>query len=469
MSDVASILLRDLLPMEERELPTGRSDKCIRTLLVRLDAIEIIVQNALEAISSFEEGFLERFDASCGDQACQIRAFQFCLLHPILDSSRELFGPKLSIIERLRESITQLDPEIADLKERLLPFQSRKREIGLEKSRELSSINSLRETDSERYSRERRLIDESFSRRFEKVDDEMLEIRSSILRLQENYIRENFLDMRGKLQVPIPQDMLFLLDNYLVRKVRKETLSRIGFTYLIKEVVDMTKFVPSGKHGLRSLMRKVIDMAKKRIIRSSIFFVQTQAQFLTDPRLSLLLSSPRRIESKGHAELTFFYLTRVIFQRAAQENISILLKVRNKNDNPLVEESFVCRHLFGARDEVLDLSSRCIVIESFSSRSSSELGSEGFITDLLTIADDSFLHMIDLSAAQHNQFTDMRTSLGFDEIPGILLEEKHELSLFAREARVKGFSFANPSTCCIEHVFCDLIAHQTVNSRSEGY
>ncbi|MFW9875568.1 MAG: hypothetical protein ACFFG0_20895 [Candidatus Thorarchaeota archaeon] len=469
MSDVSSISLRDLFPIEERELPTGRSYNCIQTLLMRLDAIKIIIQNALKAISSFEEGFFERFDASVGDQACQIRALQFCLLHPILDSSRELFVPKLPIIERLRESITQLDPEIAKLKEELDPFLSRKREIGLEKSRALGSINSFRETDSERYFRERKLINKSFSRRFKKVDDEMLETRISIERLQEKHISENFLDIQEIMRVSIPEDVLFLLDNYLVKKVRKVILKKRFGICDYKEVVDMTQLLPRGKHGLRSLMRKVIDMAKKRIRRSSIFFVQTQAQFLTDPRLSLLVSLPRRIESKGHLELPFFYLTRVIFQRAAQKNISILLKVRNKNDNPLVEESFVCRHLFGSSDEILDLSSRCIVIESFSSRSSFELRSEGFIEDLLTFAGGSFLHMIDLSAAQHNQFTDMRTSLGFDEISGILAEEKHELLLLARDARVKGFSLANSSTCCIEHVFCDLISHQTVNSRSEGY
>lgn len=437
----------------------------------RLNLRTVVYQRALEALIAFQTNRFLSLDIPAGDQACQIRALQFCQLQlGRIDEIKAVVKERLTALEGLQKSFIAMDESCDERvetiqKQQLAPLSELNRQISLERDKALAQIPKgdprIRE------------IHQEFAARFREVNLKKQPVLAEIEELKESCrVKQKRMIEDDTLEMTADPAVLLLARSYLATLVKVDVVSKEmgAFTYQIhsnpKKLGECGFVVPT------SLLVDLVGRAKEEVCRDSIAFIQSEALKLSCARaekIQTLVAEPRFVESKGRAELPFFHMTQVVFQRAMKEQIPILLKVRNITSHPLQEKSFACSVLFKSDGdsykvcEVIpdDLAKRVIVIEGYSKAAFEKLQTVDYVQETLAKS-GGILRLIDLNTAQHGQYTDQTLSNKgmFKAIPKVDGEEEQVLIELFTEAALKGFSLANPSTLCIDHVFCDLLGNQ---------
>ncbi|MFQ5729270.1 MAG: hypothetical protein ACE5GN_02800 [Waddliaceae bacterium] len=458
-------LLESLLP-EELDVASPRE---------HLNAIQILFQRTRDAVEAFNKKSFSAFDAIVGDQACQIRALQVCLL-AAEDLSSEMAVIQEKCLSKL-EIITKLKSEFSSREkktlfkinkireEKITPLSGENREIAKERALALEGIKR----PDPRY----KPINEKFAQKFAAVAQKKVSFEKEIQGLEKSCALKQHRSIReADLDFILSEKGLFLVNAFLLTltkeaKVEKDNSNR---GYEFHEYTNPKMLGIAGISFPTQIMNKVVDIAKKALVKQSVLFIQYQASLLKSsdaPLLQKMVSQPRFIAKKNHQELPFFYMTRVIFQRAMEEGVPIFLRVRNVAAHPLEPESFQSQLLFKV-DEASgkykaipsDPSSTAIIIEAYSSMGQDELSNPLFQKKLLSNAGE-LLRFIDYNTSQHSQFTDQKiTSAEMFDILDIENEKKERLVQMMLAAIKKGFSLSNPALCCIDHICCDQVGNQ---------
>ncbi|ADI37509.1 putative uncharacterized protein [Waddlia chondrophila 2032/99] len=447
-------VLGSLLPSEDA--------KC--SSIDRLYVRTMIYQRALEALAAFETCRFQSLDVPAGDQACQIRAFQLCMLNlKGLDVLKKTIKSRLDALADLEKIFASLDKEckvqVAQIeREKLMPLVEENRLIGIERRKA-----NLSKGDP---------LCEEFAQAFQAVKLKKQPILKEISELQQACrVKQKMMIEDDGLEMTADPSAVFIIRSYLVTLAKVDVIrEEMGiFTYQIhsspKSLQEEGFVVPTSQ------LIEIVEKAKKAICLDSIAFVQKEALLIAGnngERLQKYTANLRVLESKERSELPFFYLTQVIFLRAMAEEIPVLLKVRNIGSHPLEQENFACSTLFksdGSSYKVSpvlsdDLNRRVIVIEGFSKQAFEALQTLDYVEDTMEKS-GGLLRLIDLNTAQHGQYTDTKSSKKmFRKIPGMVSDEEETLLSLFEEAVSKGFSLDNSEQLCIDHVFCDLLANQ---------
>lgn len=409
-----------------------------------LNAMLLIYIRTIEAFEAFKARQLQKFDALVGDQACQIRALKVVLL-----SSGDLAVPIAETAQKLGDLI-KVKRALEGMKEEKERDQMKELKDSLEVS---SCLAAEKKAAIEKEPARKRAIIASFADRFAAENEKQKTIKARI----ENEFTERRCKLLtlGDFDMQVDEEALFLIQAYLLT-VGKNTVrvsEQNGMLLKAKDDLavknlDQEIQIEGEKVKLAFpsvIMEKVLIAAKRSLSQLSVAFVQQQALFLG--------SSCQHLQAKickvkaGIEELPFFYMTHIVFQKALESQIPILLKIRNQSEDPLRLSSFAFRKYFPG-----DGRSIGIVIEAYSFKTRSELKSLQF-NEMQT----GILEIIDFNTAQHHQYTD---ETGFEAIPGMEEAERIKMEQMKIAAEKKGFSEKNPSLCCIEHVFCDEIQNQ---------
>lgn len=432
-------LLGTLIP-EESQRP---SEDC-------LDAIQLIYMRALEALTAFTTHEFKRFDALVGDQACQIRALKISLIaSKRFDSTIVEIQENLKKIKKFKEDLIKLDTDKTNDKD-LKKLKEEMTEIG-------KKIHTKKPSKKE----PQNMSEMALIKTSEEIDflkNQLTVYQTEKLKSEEKYtlLKNGILNDAKTIEVKVCEDALFLIQAFFLTLCKREKAEQEKGVYLVRESLDPNHLMIKTEYKRNPLKNNgadLLDRAKQYIANKSIVFVQEQADVLDCPYKGFL--NPILISSKGRHELSFFYMTRVIFESALKNYIPVLLKIRNIHDDPTQLKSFVFKKLF-PNNINKDIS--CIVIEAFSNKSSQELLSSSFEKELSKVG-GNIIEIVDLNAAQHSQYTDVRDFIdnkGVTNIPNLT----PEINQKKVEAESKGFSCENPAMCCIEHVFCDVIGKQ---------
>lgn len=449
-------------------LPAGDAE-C--SPLDRLQMRSVIYQRALEAMIAFETGRFTSLDVAAGDQACQIRALQFCMLNlEGLDVLKRTIKARLSALAELEETFTLLDKEcesrVAKIEnESLEPLVEENRTIGAEREEALEGIDAK--------DPKRKEIGRRFAKRFKAVALKKQPILKEISELQQACrIKQKRLIEDDGLEMIVDPEAILVIRSYLVTLVKVDIVSKEEFGAFTYQTRFNPKILGEGSFAVSTTqLIDIVENAKQAICSGSIEFVQKEAIAIKNDRLQTFVAKPRFVVSKERSELPFFHMTQVIFQSAMARKIPVLLKVRNIECHPLKSESFISSALLksdGSSYEISpvlseDLERRVIVIEGISRQAIEALKAPEYMETMLEIS-GGLLRMIDLNTAQHGQYTDQTESSEgmFRAIPGMVDEEEADLVSLFKEAVANGFSLTNPEQFCIDHVYCDLLANQRV-------
>lgn len=449
-------------------LPTGGAE-CSPQETLNLK--KIVYQRALEALIAYQTNRFQSLDIPAGDQACQIRALQFCQLQ--LDGINELKAlvkQKLFALEKTEQSLIAVEETCEErvemiVKEKLDPLSEQNRQIAIERDKALENIPKKDPRIRE--------INQKFSARFKEVSQKKEPVLAEIEVLKEACrVKQKRLVEDDSLEMTVDPALLLLTRSYLATLVKVDVI-REEYGFYTYQIHSNPKALGEGGFVVpTSILIGLVEKAKEDVCTDSIAFIQNEAQKLEGERaktLQSIVANPRYVESKKREELPFFQMTQVIFARAMKEQIPILLKVRNIGAHPLKEQSFTCSVLFKSDGEAYtvsevlpdDMAKRAIVIEGYSKVALEKLKSMEYVQQTLEQS-GGILRLVDLNTAQHGQYTDqMESSKGmFKVIPVIDGEEEEMLIQLFEEARAKGFSLVNPSVLCIDHVFCDVIGNQ---------
>lgn len=468
-------LLGSLLVLEEQKIGPQNS------LKLRI----VLIQRTLEALKAFEEKKLSQFDAIVGDQACQIRALKVCFLsrekdlQGEIEKAKRLCNEQLNAISRLNKNLLALEQEcergVSEIKMQKRPLVEENSKIGQER---LMAIKSCKENGLTV-----RDIDKIYASKFAGVKKKHVQIDEDVEQFKiraKNQQYELVSSLDNSLEVD-PR-IIFLAQSYFLNLVKKRELvpkDEFG-NFNSKDKTNIGQF-NTGINSLNNTMSQVVAKAKKAVADQSVVFVQeeycllrSERAYLLKNRVSILKPIYNTDKIIIREELPFFYITKVIFQRTIEENIQVLLKVRNKRANPLDPLSFKAKIAFIGNQESgkfdllamdkVDTNAASIVIEGISEKTNVELRSDSYITELLDRA-GGLMEIINLNASQHSQFTDQKivSNKIFDDIPKIEPEEKQLLISKREEAYQKGFARENCTALVIDHIFCDLIKNQLDN------
>lgn len=253
----------------------------------------------------------------------------------------------------------------------------------------------------------------------------------------------------------IPDELLSLLRLYSLTKSKERRLKQAGDELLFRELTNVSRLPGSGRFLKRYFTRSLLQM-KELVTRESAAFLQEQAQCLQPP---LVLSPLREVSVEGpypgiiryQHEFPCLFQFHVIFRRALEAGIGVLLKIRSSEDSPLDPNSYLLRQEFRAIDgeytmvEEKSTSQVCIAVEA-RARQPRQCLNRDLLRRTLQRG-GGLLGVLWMGAAQHTQFSD-----GKDD--GLSDVQKNEIQVLASKAQQLGFSRCNPSLCCLEHIYC---------------
>jgi len=436
----------------------------------RLSARQNILNRTIQACEAFLRRELSAFDPSVGDQACQIRSLNFCML------SR---GDHAGEVKKLLVESLQGVKEVEEIRRRLLAFEALKEEQVDEirtkfidpLSGENKRIGEEMAKALEGVTKGGAAIRKSFTPRFAAVKKKKAPFQARIAELERG-CRASKNEVVNRLDIRTGEVALKVIQAFVLTMVRDQQLRQDTESgeFQYSEHTKVRKLEGSCNTFPLGLMNGVVDIAKNALAMSSIVFVQQQARLLKTEDAELLqkmVGNLRVVPKKEREELPFFHMTRIIFERALEMDIPVLLRIRNITAHPLQDESYICRMLFRPNSEkfahVIDEVGEeepfeAIVINAFSKAKPSQLVDLEFQSTMISKA-DGLLGLIDMNAVQHSQYTDQEpdSEKVFDQIPGLETSEKARLMQLKEKGIKEGFSNENPALCCIDHIFCDRI------------
>ncbi len=437
----------------------------------RLIARQLLIQKTVEACKAYLERRLAAFDPSVGDQACQIRTLNFSLAF-----RENKFAEFSTLSENCRKTLEDIE-------------SIRKKILVLERLRD-EEIALIRKTHLDPIIEESRKVNEHMSKAVEGADKKSFQaIREPFIKSLKSLVSKKEpheqmiaslhtqcekakLILLADIDLQVSQIALTAIQSYILTITREQILEKNDATqdFQYHEHVSVRKLENSTLPFPSRLISGIIEVAKMSLSQSSIAFVRSQASLLkvSDRELIRKMVGVSRVNpKKNREELPFYYLTRVIFDRALELKVPILLKIRNIRFHPLEDKSYVGCIIFvpgdGKYEMVLNSSTKnveqeTIVIHAFSKCTPEELVNVEFQKKMIASA-GGILRLVELNTAQHTQFTDQcpKDQNMFGSIPGLEKCELEKLSGLKKEALENGFSNENPALCCIDHILCDRV------------
>lgn len=402
-----------------------------------LEHAETIIQHSLEGLKAFKLGNLMLFDACVGDQACQIRAITLSSIYKDLPKSN---------LKNARETIKKCISSVRLKKEKIEKLkQQAKEEINGTQAEYLKELDALKSAGGEKRNQIASLK--------KKYEADLKKVKDIESKLQEKITSKCSIQ---KLSLALEKKIAFILLCYLVTKIKVTSCDQYKVAH-DRDSMKLFQITSLSYHG--PLVEKIIARARILVSQYSVEEVKEMAKSLLSksaPRLEEVVSNPKETK-KGLLEVPFYHGTKVLFKKAKELKIPILLKIRQREEDPLNPLSYNVKLAFKPSNEgqysLAKLSEieegPIIVIESASIEKDQEK-----IEDYFSRV-KSIIHFIDCSSAQHGQYT----------IPGIELsiteQENEKINHLKKEAIEMGMTMGDPRICAIEHIYANLISNET--------
>jgi hypothetical protein len=305
------------------------------------------------------------------------------------------------------------------------------------------------------------------------------------------YVSRNFTEFTlrkliscEKLELTMPMEIIALVQSYLLTKIRHFQ----NITYMCKECgknaagfheqTDFNKVVgiyPGVKIGIA---KEIVNIAKEKLSKFACAFLRTVAENATDEVSRLMISSKNCRVINGREETPCFYSIRVMLQICRKNEIPLLLKIKKAphSEENLSDpfDALIFVKACGTSSELaldstgpeeLDLTRPCIVIEGMrGGKGVFEESSDEYINRLLK---HNLLHLIDMNAAQHSQYTKhleiadipafSSSAMGWEALSKELLDDKNRLTELKERAVKYGCSPENQTLLRITHIFTDIL------------
>ena len=209
----------------------------------RLHMRTLIYQRALEAVIAFETGRFTSLDVPAGDQACQIRALQFCTINlDGLDQVKKTIKARLAALAELEVAFSSLEKEcekqVGQIEhERLAPLVEENRAIGKERG---LAFNGISKEDPRR-----REIMQKFSERFRAVDLKKQPVLKMISELQQMCcLKQKRMIEEDSLEMNVDPAAILVIRSYLATLVKVDAIRKEmgAFIYQVHS--------NSGKRGI---------------------------------------------------------------------------------------------------------------------------------------------------------------------------------------------------------------------------
>jgi len=476
----AYFFLKEIIPLDDIKFEKNP------TPTDRLNAIEIVYRQAFMGCNEFITGKLKAFDPSPGDQACQNRALWFAWLYKSCKGLSEvsecslIFQERLARIEQARAQLAENEKKTKEKISTAIseyekdPSAETNGKIKAKMDEEIRRVQKGAD-----FGKKRAAIVESYALQFKEVKKKMESIKR-------NHEEQNLLDCYSIVSNPdldcrISESVIAIVRAYLITKCKKEEKSSLQDGSIhYKDSTYPPNLKIEGIAFPGNLFERIVPVVKRMLIKQTYQFMQSQASLLSQERdiLYSIAAKPLFIEKKKQHELPCFYAYRIVFLRAMEEQVPIILKVRNRMDDPTVSSSFICKlmlkpdlekrdfYISGIDPE--DITKPAIVIEAVSNQENSMLKSSAY-PELMMKEGGSFMTYSDWFFASHGQYTDQEETSEdmYAAIPDIEKSEIEKLVMMKRQAEIKGFAKQNRTICGFEHIYTDLVGNQLDDGRSD--
>ncbi|CDR33100.1 hypothetical protein [Criblamydia sequanensis] len=401
-----------------------------------LEHAEAIIQHSLEGLKAFKSGNLKSLDAGVGDQACQIRAITLSSFYKDLPKSN---------LSNARKSLKKSISSIRLKKEKIEKLKKKaKKEMDGAQAGYLKELDALKSVGKEKRTQITSLR--------KKYEADLRKIKDIESQLQEKVAAKCSI---RKVDVVLDRKIAFILLCYLVARIKVTTCDQYKVAH-DRDSMKLFQITPLSYIG--PLVEKIIAKARVLISKYSVEEVKEMAKNLhskSSHRLEEIVSDPKETK-KGLLEVPFYYGTKVLFKKAKELTIPILLKIRQREDDPLNLLSYNVKLAFKPDNEgqyaPVKLSEvdegPIIVIESASIEKDQKKVEEYFSSF------KSIIHFIDCSTAQHGQYTVTGIELPLTE------KEIEKMDHLKKEAIETGMTMEDARICAIEHIYANLFSNE---------
>jgi hypothetical protein len=304
------------------------------------------------------------------------------------------------------------------------------------------------------------------------------EINATIAPIERKYSEEvETLKIGFKKDISFSSDAMFFIYSDILSKVKKERIEcketgeKIGHDDLDSSMLKLIAPYLAAKDA-----SEIVKVSQRALAFLSVAFVQAEAakcQVLDKELLMKMVSMTKEVKHASHGahlELPCFYYNRIIFQRALEQQIPIILKVRNFKGDPFKPDGFVNRTIFQVNPlklnyepvecAAINAHSLAIVMECRTRQPAQQVAKKSYIEEVIGKA-GGIISLIEQLVAQHNQFTHQKIVKSsfeeyYDEID-MPIEEKKKVVKMGHDAISNGISPKNPFLCCPEHIYCNFV------------
>lgn len=265
--------------------------------------------------------------------------------------------------------------------------------------------------------------------------------------------------------ITVSQDLFSLIRLYILAEAQEIREVEIDARFYFRAMTSLRR-LPERSRFLKRQFWSTLGRLKEATTLDSVNFVQQQASKLesakelqgkvgTVSKIQGRWPKGGELETAVRWELPCFFQSQVMFRRAIEERVPVLLKIRSWSRSVLDPASYKCRALFVGRDgdfvpvDAVPQDQACYVLEGHSCSERLDLS---HMSRLLEAA-GGLMGFLEKVTAQHKQFSD--GSCG-----GLSSEDSSKIRRLAEEAEVLGFTRSNNRLCCLEHIYCDSLSRQ---------
>lgn len=431
----------------------------------KCDLITSIYALALSAFYAYKNGAIP--DPIVGDEGCQMRAYKLATIVNTPHFSEEIalslheLQTKITVLQEIKHAghLLQDDFKIRTEDDMTAIRQLTAQKKKLERSKDPAASLKIAE------------MTRSIQELQQKIAPSLQWLENERARLSAKFPHD----------LSVSSDVMFYFLSHILTAAKVCSVStastgeKIGHDRLDTDLLRAA-FPPDCKLVKRDL--KVIGkIAQQKLAELSVDFIQKEALACTSADKELLMQMSARIrwiEHPGHGkhpELPCYHLTRIIFQRALEREIPIILKVRSSTVDPYQSKGFVQKTVFAvhplkmvysvADPAMISPHTPVIVMECRTNRPSELISGAAYVEEVVART-GGVISLIEYLVAQHHQYTDLKTTLKeqYEGIENLPEAETMRLLVMAKQASALGIAPQNPFLCCPEHIYCNSLGNE---------
>lgn len=378
----------------------------------------------------------------------------------------------VKVVQKNIKSIkSQMDSETKGLKSERKTITNKKNRLSREKYRVLKEFSN--ETSG------KGSTEKNYTLKIDAMQQEIDAINTQIASIEETY-NEKFVPLKNLFpsDTALPEDVMYYFYSDILTTVKKARTEEVrGSGEKIGHDDIDHKNIARGIVAKDA--KKIIKVAQKALANLSVNFLQAEAANCQSSDKVMLKSIVSRVKvvkhhyHGSHNELPCFHYTRVVFQRAMEQQIPIILKVRNFKGDPFTPKDFSNYTMFKvntsemkyepAPHDSISPDSLAIVMECRTSIPADQIGKSSYIEEILSKT-GGIIPLIEHLVAQHTQYTDQKKMTEsfehyYDEVSMPEGEKKRVIAM-GHHAITTGISPNDPSLCCPEHIYCTTFGNE---------